>query len=364
LTAAALAANGAYGQEKIDQPTPRIQVAILLDTSNSMDGLIDQAKSQLWKIVNELSMARKQGLAPQLQVALYEYGKDTLPSDWGYMRMVAPLTTDLDLVSQELFDLRTSGGVEHCGQAIQEAATHLAWSRQADDLRIIFIAGNEEFTQGPVKYQQACAGAKGKGILVNTIFCGSYQEGERIDWKDGADLAGGKYTNIDQEQKPLAVDAPQDGEIAELNLEMNNTFLAWGGGDKGGKVRQLEQDQNASSYSKQMMAERTMAKATAQYTAPWDLVDAVRSGRTDLGKIEDAKLPFVLRGKTPKAKRAYIDEQAQKRAAIAESIRKLYLARQRFTAQKYGGKMPGNTLDVAVIEAIREQAKAKGFSFE
>ncbi|MES2507664.1 MAG: hypothetical protein V4599_13240, partial [Verrucomicrobiota bacterium] len=26
-----------------------VQIAILLDTSNSMDGLIEQAKSQLWK---------------------------------------------------------------------------------------------------------------------------------------------------------------------------------------------------------------------------------------------------------------------------------------------------------------------------
>ena len=32
-----------------------IKVALLLDTSNSMDGLIDQAKAQLWDVVNELS---------------------------------------------------------------------------------------------------------------------------------------------------------------------------------------------------------------------------------------------------------------------------------------------------------------------
>jgi len=38
-----------------------IQMAILLDTSNSMDGLIDQAKSQLWKIVNELALSKKNG---------------------------------------------------------------------------------------------------------------------------------------------------------------------------------------------------------------------------------------------------------------------------------------------------------------
>ncbi|MCK7528196.1 MAG: hypothetical protein MZV64_66800 [Ignavibacteriales bacterium] len=40
-----------------------IQLALLLDTSNSMDGLIDQAKSQLWKIVNELATSKKDGQA-------------------------------------------------------------------------------------------------------------------------------------------------------------------------------------------------------------------------------------------------------------------------------------------------------------
>jgi len=35
---------------KTDPDTKNIQVALLLDTSNSMDGLIDQAKAQLWEI--------------------------------------------------------------------------------------------------------------------------------------------------------------------------------------------------------------------------------------------------------------------------------------------------------------------------
>ena len=42
-----------------------IQLAILLDTSNSMDGLINQAKSELWKIVNELALAKKNGKSPK-----------------------------------------------------------------------------------------------------------------------------------------------------------------------------------------------------------------------------------------------------------------------------------------------------------
>ena len=51
-----------------------IKVALLLDTSNSMDGLISQAKAQLWEIVNELSYAKYGIQKPDLEIALYEYG--------------------------------------------------------------------------------------------------------------------------------------------------------------------------------------------------------------------------------------------------------------------------------------------------
>ena len=106
----------------------RIQLAILLDTSSSMDGLINQAKSQLWNIVNELSRARRNNNPTQLEVAIYEYGNNSLSSGEGYIRMITPLTTDLDKISEELFKLSTNGGSEYCGQVIDNASRDLAWS--------------------------------------------------------------------------------------------------------------------------------------------------------------------------------------------------------------------------------------------
>ncbi len=64
---------------------PEIRVALLLDTSNSMDGLIDQAKAQLWQIVNELSYAKCEEKSPNLKIALYEYGNDNLNAEEGYL---------------------------------------------------------------------------------------------------------------------------------------------------------------------------------------------------------------------------------------------------------------------------------------
>ena len=77
---------------------PVIQLAILLDTSNSMDGLIDQAKSQLWKIVDQFIAVKRDGQRPLLQVALFEYGNDGLSAKENHIRLVLPLTDDLDKV--------------------------------------------------------------------------------------------------------------------------------------------------------------------------------------------------------------------------------------------------------------------------
>ena len=83
LTALSLQGHPARSAEDPD-PVPEkdqsIMLALLLDTSNSMDGLIDQAKSQLWKIVNELAAAKcDDGDRPNIRIALYEYGNDNLP---------------------------------------------------------------------------------------------------------------------------------------------------------------------------------------------------------------------------------------------------------------------------------------------
>ena len=57
---------------------PKIQAAILLDVSNSMDGLIEQAKAQLWNMVSVMGKAKCDGVAPQIEIALYEYGRSSI----------------------------------------------------------------------------------------------------------------------------------------------------------------------------------------------------------------------------------------------------------------------------------------------
>ncbi len=345
---------------------PVVQMAILLDTSGSMSGLIDQARGELWAIVNEFIYARKDGIAPEVQVALFEYGKSTVPSEDGFVRLIVPFTTDLDKISEELFALTTNGGDEYCGWVIKDAVEKLKWSERAEDLKVIFIAGNEPFTQGKVDYKESCKAAIEKGIVVNTIHCGSESEGINGKWKDGAVLADGRFLNIDHNRAIVHIAAPQDEQITAMNLRLNKTYIAYGENGLELSERQQEQDKNAAVLSAEASVQRVVAKSSANYVnAGWDLVDAVNNNKIKIEELKDKELPENMRTMSKAQRKEYVEQQSKKRTEIQEQIQKLNAERKKYvTAEMEKLQQEGNTLGSAVIETIREQAKSKDFEFE
>ncbi|MFI5454533.1 MAG: VWA domain-containing protein [Isosphaerales bacterium] len=357
----------AEGREPERSPRPTVQIAILLDTSNSMDGLIGQAKTQLWNVVNEFVMARKDGRPPAIQVALFEYGKASLPSSEGFVRLILPLTDDLDRVSEELFALKTHGGDEYCGWVIREAMNRLEWSRSRDVYKAIFIAGNEPFTQGPVDFHASCRAAIERGVVVNTIFCGANAEGSQTGWKDGAVLADGRFMSIDQNQKVVEIPAPQDTEIARLGVDLNKTYLPFGKMGQVGLTRQSAQDANASAASPGVLVTRSISKSNSFYcNDAWDLVDAIKNGKCKLEEVKDDDLPPDLRKLDKAGRKVKVDETARQRGEIQAKILKLNNEREQYLAgeRKKRTRAKEDTLDKAIVKAIRDQAKRHNFKFE
>src|SRR5687767_2638983 len=160
----------------------KVQIAVLLDVSNSMDGLIDQAKAQLWNMVSVLGKATCNDVAPTVELALYEYGRPTNDARSGFVKQINYFTRDLDEVSRNLFRLTTNGGDEYCGHVIYTSLTSLEWDNNPDNYKVIFIAGNEDFLQGDISYTRACTEAMKKGVTINTIYCGDRNQGIREHW--------------------------------------------------------------------------------------------------------------------------------------------------------------------------------------
>jgi hypothetical protein len=288
----------------------------------------------------------------------------------------------LDRLSEQLFALTTTGSEEYCGQAIQTATRELDWSTRPDDLKLLFIAGNEPFTQGPVNPSTAVKMASDKGIVVNTIHCGSKDEGIAGGWQSAALVAGGRFLDIDHNAKIVEIAAPQDAEIAELSRKLNETYVPYGAQGAAGATRQMMQDSNASAISTSNAASRALVKAGGETcdgkdddcdgyvdgyydNSTWDLLDAVRHRKKEIGKLSDAELPLELRGKTPEQRVAWIQAKQEARNAIQARIRALGQEREKFLAearQKEGAR--GDSLDQAMIDVIHQQAARANLTFQ
>jgi hypothetical protein len=351
---------------------PKIQLAILLDTSGSMDGLIDQTRNQLWQVVNEFSNAKRHGVTPILEVALFEYGNDRNSRDTGFVRMLNNFTRELDKVSEGLFSLTTNGGSEYCGFAIKTAIRSLNWSHSNNDIKTIFIAGNEPFTQGPVNYQDALLLASQHGIAVNTIHAGDHQVGIDTGWQKASLLAGGDYMSIDTNQRIVHVIAPQDKRIAELNQQLNKTYIPYGQHGKKRIARQMEQDKQSVKISAALLSKRAKSKSSSFYNnAQWDLVDALEDGKVkenELMEIEENNLPVEMKKMSAKQKKDYVVKKAEDRKNIKAKIKKLSESREVYVTKKKAekaGQEIAETLSMsdALTKAIKKQAKKKDYKF-
>ncbi len=358
-----------HAQDAVKDERPVIQIAILLDNSGSMQGLIQQAKTQIWQIVNEFVSAKQDGKAPRVQVGLYEYGIRDAQDNGSYVRQLSPLTEDLDSLSEKLFkiDKRDSGGSEYCGWVIKDAVEAFKWDNSPKTYKAIFIAGNEEFTQGAVNYKTSCKSAIEKGIIVNTIHCGDEQEGIRGMWKDAAMMSDGRYLIINHNATTVSIPAPQDKAIAEMNTKLNSTYISYGAKGDEGKTRQIAQDANAASAPSggAVLAQRAFSKASANYgNATWDLVDRSKEKGFDLKKLSDAELPAEMKKMSPEERAAYVEKKRTEREELQKQLKSLAEERDKFIAEKSKSEAKESTLGAAVSTAVREQAEKKGVKFD
>lgn len=341
-----------------------VKIALLLDTSNSMDGLIHQAKAQLWDIVNKFTYARcGNNQKPNLQIALYQYGNDGLPSREGYLQQVLGFTSDLDEISEKLFSLSTNGGEEFCGKVIHTAVGQLDWGRNEDQLKMIFIAGNEPFTQGKLDYRDAVSNAKEKDIIVNTIFCGDFNLGINTGWKNGADLGAGEYMAIDHNRRVVHIKTPYDEIILQLNKQLNRTYISFGAQGSYKRAMQSSQDDNAEALNEVVAVKRAVSKSSNFYkNSSWDLVDAAEETDFDIKKIKKEDLPEALKDKSPSEIEGIIESKKAERLRIQKEIKSLNAKREAFIAEQKQSEK--GELENAMLKAIEKQGARKNMKWE
>ena len=363
LAALGATCTNAFAETIVTDARRDVDLVIALDISGSMEGLIDSAKQRLWDITNELAQARP---TPRLRVAILSYGKPGYGEQSGFVNVDLPFTADLDAVSATLFSFTTDGGDEYVSRAIQTSLDKLSWSQDSDALKIMFVAGNESAEQDPrLTIDSATSAAARRGIVVNSIYCGSAGDDEARAWQRLATSTNGLYASIDQNAAAVAnVATPFDSQLAALNDELNGTYIALGSAGERARENLVQQDRNAAAMSPAAVASRTVTKGGALYRSEWDLVDAVQAGKA-LADIPVDELPAEMQALEPEKREAYVAEQTERRQNLQRQIGALAAERSEYIAEQQTAE-PGapQGLDAAILQGIRDVAATKGFSFE
>lgn len=339
-----------------------IDLVICLDVSGSMSGLINAARQNLWSIVNDMATLTPQ---PELRVALLTYGSPSYGADTGFVSIQTELTTDLDLVSQKLFALSTSGGKEYVARVVKRSLDDLKWSSDSHALKLIFVCGNEPATQDPeFDAMQMASTAIGKGVLVNTIYCGNQQKPEADGWRQVARMADGKFAAIEQNQIAV-IETPFDKQLMDLSAQLNTTYLTFGSNGSGWAKNQIEQDRNALSLNSAAAAQRCVTKGSSLYYNPsFDLCDAIKNPEFKLATVKKELLPKELQGMTVVQLTAHVEVTSKKRSGIQKKVAEIGRKRDAYVlAERKKQAGAGEKLfEEAILESVRAQAASRGFT--
>jgi Mg-chelatase subunit ChlD len=339
-------------------PKPRIDLAFVLDTTGSMEELIEGAKQKIWSIASDIARGQP---TPELRVGLVAY------RDRGdaYVTRVFPLTANLDEVYANLKTLRAAGGgdtPEDVRAALLAGIRQMQWSEGDQVLRLLFLVGDSPphaYKDEPDEAAIASEATK-KGIAINAVRCGGAGETEKV-WKVIASAADGVYVSIDQGGGMAAVPTPMDARLAALNAELSDTAVAFG------------EERDRRAVEGRMIANKAMAtpiqadsarfRAASKHVDTNDLVAAVESGKADLDAIPDEKLPEELRAMPKPALKGWVNAKMAKRKAVSTEVLELSTRRDEYLKAEQAKRGEPDGFDAEVKKAIGKKAAKIGVGY-
>lgn len=339
---------------------PCIEALFVLDTTGSMGGLIEGAKLKIWSIAGGIRQSRP---APRLRIGLLAY------RDRGdaYVTRLTDLSDDLDAVYAHLCAFQAGGGgdaPESVNQALHEAVVRPSWSQDPGALKLVFLVGDAPPHMDypdDVKYPETCRLAVQRGLVVNTVQCGS-MAGTEQPWREIATLAGGCYMATGQTGNMHAVATPMDPELVRLNVEVGRTLVPYGAErERSATLTKQHRAEAVAPAAPSLVADRLAYNLAGGrvVTGRGDLIDDLNEGAISLEKLDPGSLPADLRSLSPAQRAAHLQQKKAERDRIQARIAELTRQRQAWLkAQAKTG--PGDAFDAQVAEAIRIQARRRG----
>ena len=347
------------------QPSRRatIELLFVLDTTGSMGGMLEGAKTKIWGIVNDvLQQQGNAGVTIRVGLVAYRDQGDA------YVTRITPLTDNLDAVYAQLMSFKAQGGgdgPEDVRSAMADAVRVGGWSAPGPRTsQVMFLVGDapphDDYRNTPATDVSARQAA-GRGIIVNTIQCGSDTDTTQA-WRGIAQYGGGEFFAIAQDGGVEVMVTPYDLPLARLGEQIGGTYMAYGASDKR-IARQSAQVAMESSVAAAAppaaKAERALNKALNDKAYDdSDLVQKAANGKLTLPQIAEAELPDALRQLAPAQRQAALNLAVAERKALQGKIVALSKQREQYLAEQRSKGTGGRAgFDVAVSAALKRQIK-------
>ena len=350
----------------IQQPPARLEMVFVLDTTGSMGGLIDGAKQRIWGIVNEVM--QESHTSVRIGLVAYRDREDQ------YVTQVLPLTADLDKVYTTLMNYEAQGGgdeAEDVRTALAEAVYKVSWSPAAADVaQVIFLVGDappHDDYPNTADTLTTAATAVSKGIVVNTVQCGSSGETSRA-WRAIAKSGNGEYFAIADNGGVPTTSTPYDEQLGDLANRLGSTFMAYGYGEGIlGKERRAAVAREAAEAEGRIIyampsakAERALNKVISKDAYIGDLLQSIENGSVKLESINPTELPEELQALDPAQRAAEVERRLAERREIRARIIDLSKQREAFMdaeRKKQNNKEEG--FDTVVSKTVKAQMLRK-----
>ena len=344
----------------------RLEMVFVIDTTGSMNGLLDGAKQRIWGIVN--GVMRERRLKVRIGLVAYRDRGDE------YVTQVLPLTEDLDKVYMTLMDYRAGGGgdePEDVRSALVDGVFQAGWSPAAAGLsQILFLVGDapphDDYSDVPDTLTTA-ADAVQRHLIVNTIQCGAFVATKRA-FQAIADRGRGQYFAIGADGGVQAIASPYDQQLGDLATQLGATFIPYGfgAGAEGEAMRAQVSTQvaraellTATRGSSVAKAERAYNKVVNSDAYIGDLLQQIENGSLAVQDVDVEQLPENLRSMSPAERQQEIEKRLRVRSELRHQI--VLLTQQRDDYVQAQRKLSGsNGFDAVVTKALREQMARQG----
>lgn len=357
IIACVFAGSAIVHAEPAAELRPSVEVAFVLDSTGSMSGLIEGAKEKIWSIANSI-IARDP--KPNVRIGLLAYrdrGDD-------YITRMHDLTDDIDEVFANLGKIHAGGGgdtPESVNQGLHEAVTLMSWSKDKETARMIFLVGDAPphmNYDNDVKYPVTCELAVRAGIVIHTVQCGNMSATTPF-WQEIAKLSEGTYIQLSQTGGMVAINAPQDDEIARLSRELGETSVAYG--DRRQRDSVAGKNASAAAAAPSVAAERAAYNWRDEGKAVQGLGDLVADlavGKVKLEDIKEDELPEQIKEMSAVDRKAFIEKQQAKRNELNTQLGELVGQRDAFIQterERLAKDGKGDAFDLKVEEVISKQ---------